>query len=66
LQGQGWAESLNELILRCDMPVILAVNTKLVDQVIESWQLHEPLIIEAKNTSSAETIQEIIQFTKLM
>jgi nucleoside-triphosphatase len=66
LQGQGWAESLNELILRCDMPVILAVNTKLVDQVIESWQLHEPLIIEAKNTSSAEAFQEFMQFTKLM
>ena len=66
LQGQGWAESLKELILRCDMPVILAVNTKLVDQVIESWQLREPLIIEAKNTSSAETIQEIMKFTKLM
>ena len=66
LQGQGWAESLNELILRCDMPVILAVNTKLVDQVIESWQLHSPLIIEVKNPSSAETIQEILQFTKLM
>ena len=66
LQGQGWAESLNELILRCDMPVILAVNTKLVDQVIESWQLHSPLIIEVKNPSSAETIQEILQFTNLM
>ena len=66
LQGQGWAESLNELILRCDMPLILAVNTKLADQVVESWQLKEPLIIEAKNTSSAEAIQEIMQFTKLI
>ncbi len=65
LQGQGWAESLNELILRCDMPLILAVNTKLADQVVESWQLNEPLIIEAKNTSSSEAIQKIMQFTKL-
>ena len=64
LQGQGWAESLNELILRCDMPVILAVNTKLVDQVIESWQLQSPLIIEAKKASTTEALQEIMQFSK--
>jgi nucleoside-triphosphatase THEP1 len=66
LQGQGWAESLNELILRCDMPVILAVNTKLVDQVVESWQLHNPLIIEAQNATSSEAIQEIMHFTGLI
>jgi len=66
LQGQGWAESLNELILRCDMPVILAVNTKLVDQVIESWQLQSPLIIEAKKASTPEALQEIMQFINLM
>jgi nucleoside-triphosphatase len=66
LQGQGWAESLNELILRCDMPVILAVNTKLVDQVIETWQLQEPLTIEAKSTTSVEAFQKIMHFTKLM
>lgn len=66
LQGQGWAESLNELILRCDMPLILAVNKKLANQVVESWQLHEPCIIEAKIISSAEAFQEIMQFTKLM
>ena len=66
LQGQGWAESLNELILRCDMPLILAVNKKLAEQVVESWQLQNPLIIEAKNTSSDEAFKEIMQFTKLM
>ncbi len=66
LQGQGWAESLNELILRCDMPIVLAVNTKLVAQVIESWQLHEPQIIEAKKTSVKEAFQEIMQFAKLI
>jgi len=66
LQGQGWAESLNELILRFDMPLILAVNTKLVNQVIESWQLQSPLIIEAKKASTPVAFQVIMQFTKLM
>jgi nucleoside-triphosphatase THEP1 len=63
LQGQGWAESLNELILQCNMPIILAVNTKLVAQVTESWHLQNPLIIEAKNNSLEETFNKIIQFT---
>jgi nucleoside-triphosphatase THEP1 len=66
LQGQGWAESLNELILRCEMPILLAVNTKLANQVIESWQLHEPLTIEAKSTTPGEAFQKVMQFTKLM
>ncbi len=65
LQGQGWAASLNELILRCDMPVVLAVNSKLVDQVVESWQLHKPLIIEAKSTTSDESFQKIMKFIGL-
>jgi nucleoside-triphosphatase THEP1 len=65
LQGQGWAESLNELTLHCDMPIILAVNVKLVDQVVDCWQLQKPLIINAKNTSSEEAFGEIIQFTGL-
>jgi nucleoside-triphosphatase THEP1 len=66
LQGQGWAESLNELILYCDMPIILAVNIKLVEQVIECWQLQKPLIIDAKNTSSEDAFKEIMQFTGLI
>ncbi len=66
LQGQGWAESLNELILHYDMPIILAVNVKLVDQVVDCWQLQKPLIINAKNTSSEDAFKEIIQFTGLV
>ncbi|NTV82729.1 MAG: DUF2478 domain-containing protein [Bacteroidales bacterium] len=66
LQGQGWAESLNELILHCDMPIILAVNITLVEQVVACWQLQKPLIIDAKNTSSEDACKEIIQFTGLI
>ena len=59
------AESLNELILRCDMPVILAVNKNLVDQVVENWQLQNPLTIKAKNISPEEAFTDIIHFTGL-
>ena len=66
LQGQGWAESLNELILRCEMPIVLAVNKKLTSQVAESWQLQNPLIIEAKNASSEKVFNDIIHFSGII
>jgi nucleoside-triphosphatase THEP1 len=62
LQGQGWAESLNELIMQCDMPVILAVNKKFIDEVVSSWQLLNPLVIDVKKTSTKEAFQEIMHF----
>ncbi len=62
IQGQGWAESLNELIMRCDMPIILAVNNKFIDEVVSSWQLLDPLVIDVKKTSATEAFQEIMHF----
>ncbi len=62
LQGQGWADRLSELVLNCDKPLILAVNVKLVDQVVDCWQLQSPLKIDVTNTSSGEAFQKIIQF----
>jgi nucleoside-triphosphatase len=65
LQGQGWAERLSELVLNCDKPIILAVNVKLVDHVIDCWQLQAPLKIDVTNTSSGEAFRKIIQFAGL-
>jgi len=62
LQGQGWATSLNELIIQCDMPLIISVHKSIVDLVIENWQLQNPLIIEAKNISIEEAFGNIITF----
>jgi nucleoside-triphosphatase THEP1 len=62
LQGQGWAASLNELIIQCDMPLIIAVHKSIVDLVIENWQFQNPLIIEAKNESIDKAFGEIVSF----
>jgi nucleoside-triphosphatase THEP1 len=66
LQGQGWAASLNELIIRCDMPLIIAVHMSIVDLVVENWQLQNPLIIEAKNSSIDGAFDNIIAFAGLI
>jgi nucleoside-triphosphatase THEP1 len=63
LQGQGWAASLNELIIQCDMPLIIAVHKSIVDLVLENWHLQNPTIIEAKNASIYEEFENIIAFT---
>ena len=63
LQGQGWAASINELIIQCEMPLIIAVHKSIVTQVTESWQLQNPLVIEAKNNSIDEAFDKIIAFT---
>jgi nucleoside-triphosphatase len=62
LQGQGWAASLHELILHSEVPLILAVNTKLVEQVTEAWQFNKPLVIKAKQITADEAFKEIINF----
>jgi nucleoside-triphosphatase THEP1 len=66
LQGQGWAASLNELIIQCDMPLIIAVHKSIVDLVIENWQLQSPLIIEAKITSTETAFEKIALFIGLV
>jgi nucleoside-triphosphatase len=60
LQGQGWAGSLHELIIHCDVPLILAVNTKLAGQVSETWHFNNPLVIEAKKTSANEAFKLLL------
>jgi nucleoside-triphosphatase THEP1 len=65
LQGQGWASSLNELIINCDMPLIITVRKSFVDLVIENWMLQNPLVIEAKDASAVYVLDEIVKFTRL-
>jgi len=65
LQGQGWASSLNELIINCKMPLIITVRKSFLNLVIENWMLQNPLVIEAKNASKEDALNEIIKFTGL-
>jgi nucleoside-triphosphatase THEP1 len=61
LQGQGWASSLNELIINCEMPLIITVRKSFLQLVIENWMLQNPLIIQAHTTSVNDAFEEIIK-----
>jgi len=65
LQGQGWATSLNELIIQCDMPLIITVRKSFLELVIENWMFQNPLVIEAKNNSQEEVMSKILKFSTL-
>ncbi len=65
LQGQGWASSLNELIINCNMPLIITVRKKFLELVIENWMFQNPLVIEAKDFSADDAFSEIIKFCNL-
>jgi nucleoside-triphosphatase THEP1 len=65
LQGQGWAANLNELIIQCDMPILLTVRKIFVKLVIENWVLQNPLVIEAKDVTTDDAFAEIVKFLQL-
>ncbi|MDO9255113.1 MAG: nucleoside-triphosphatase [Bacteroidales bacterium] len=62
LQGQGWASSLNELIINSNMPLILTVRKSFLDLVIDNWKFQDPLVIEAKETSVVKAYSDILKF----
>ncbi len=65
LQGQGWASSLNELIIHCNMPLIITVRRCFLELVTENWLLQDPLVIEAKDASADIVFDEIVKFARL-
>jgi nucleoside-triphosphatase THEP1 len=62
LQGQGWAGSLNELIINCNMPLIITVRKSFLDLVIENWMLQNPLVIEAEDNTTDKAFNEMLKF----
>ena len=62
LQGQGWAGSLNELIINCNMPLIITVRKSFLELVTENWMFQNPLIIEAKDAEIDLVMVEIEKF----
>ncbi len=65
LQGQGWAASLNELIINCSMPLIITVRKNFLDLVIDNWMFQNPLIIEARDASPEIVFGEVVKFAGL-
>ena len=63
LPGQGWATSLNELIITCDIPLIITVRKSFLDMVIENWMLQNPLVIEAEGAVVIDVLSKILKFS---
>lgn len=60
LQGQGWASSMNDLIINCEMPLVITVRESFLELIIENWMFQNPIIIQAHTTSVNEAFDEII------
>ncbi len=65
LQGQGWAKSLNELIINYNIPLIITVRKSFLELVIENWMFQNPVVIEAKDAQMDLIINEIKRFVNL-
>jgi nucleoside-triphosphatase THEP1 len=60
LEGQGWAESINELLLKTRIPMIWVVRETIADQVIDEWNLTDYKVFRVKE-SSVDLIVEFVR-----
>jgi nucleoside-triphosphatase THEP1 len=65
LQGQGWATSLNELIIQCKMPLIITVRNSFLELVTESWMFTNPLILKAGEVPVDVAWNKVIEFADI-
>ncbi len=60
LQGNGWAESLSEIIFSIDIPVLLVVRKSLVNNVCNNW-LITPKYIWKENELVKNIVDDIVR-----
>jgi nucleoside-triphosphatase THEP1 len=63
LQGQGWATSLNQLIIEGGMPLIICVRNIFTGLVTCHWNFPETLILEVGKCTAEEAVAKITRFT---
>lgn len=59
LEGEGWAQSVNALLL-ADKPMVWVVRETLADQVVSEWNLTDYRILRISET----TVYEVVDFIK--
>ncbi|HPT30528.1 MAG TPA: hypothetical protein PLW67_01755, partial [Prolixibacteraceae bacterium] len=59
LEGEGWAQSVNALLL-ADKPMVWVVRETLADQVVSEWNLTDYRILRISET----TVDEVVDFIK--
>ena len=64
LKGKGWAESINELISKCNKILILVVRDDAVEEVKNYFKLEQVKYINIENVSVDETVSLISEACK--
>ncbi len=65
IAGNGWATSLQHQLNEGKSHLIICVRTAMIDTVITHWQVEEPLVITANQTSGDEVFQNISDFLNM-
>ncbi len=62
IAGHGWATSLQNLLEKAEVHLVLCVRTRIVDTVITHWQIEKPLVISVNQVSWEEILKNICEF----
>ena len=61
LQGEGWHDSIHDLIVRSDHHILITVRTKYVDEVKKKFNLQETFIFNVSDKDFTETSLFILE-----
>ncbi len=64
LKGKGWAESINELLSKCNKIIILVVRNDSVNEVKDYFKLEQPKKIDIEEVSIDEAVSLISEACK--
>lgn len=64
LRNEGWTNSINEIIKETETPLILAVRTSNIQDVIQYWNFGNPLIVNAANKDIEIVKKNMYNFLK--
>lgn len=62
IENGGWAESIDQILRRCDTPMIWTVRQKLTEAVIQKWPLNDYQIFNVETDSVLSVTEAITCF----
>lgn len=65
INNGGWASCLTDILINSELPVIIVVRSKLVETVIQKWEMPNPLVIETGSCSPTEAASRILSLIKI-
>jgi nucleoside-triphosphatase THEP1 len=62
MKGRGWAEAFSKILKELDQPLLISVREKLVDTVIEHWNLRDVKKYDVTLATAKDICSEISGF----